>query len=516
VLLFLGVAQDDIDDMIICPSDMSIYKGQCIPSDDPRLQQKDAPATTTPAAEIPPCKPGVTCVSPLAVNYVNNKRVESAYTVPYDGKFDIGCFEDDSPESMWIKYHTTMKALNKDIEDMSPEVCFNFCRDKPQARFFGLVHGDLCYCTPFPILSHNSAVGDCTSPCQGDPGTFCGGPVKATIYEMHRSGDLTGDATKDRDDANDLVDQWEFKTGRWQYVVSAITSVSSIVAAADIRRRLQSLASTLEQLRADTVEKLQDLKERVGNLTTSLDAFDSENATSTMMQEMEAAQEKVSLFQAALEDSAQSLQTYWDDHNLDGALAFRAVDSQALGDREILDKKLPKGVNYLPRRVMEEIDCDEDPTDGCDRFPHKLGYFVDGEHITALFQVYNPSKPIEGRPKLKTVEDWRQWTIRECWEMCLMTPGCVAGNVLGSSAEEMYGLTCNLKSSVSTVHVNKDANSSLLVTGFVFNSYLAEYRDEIKYNTAAVTGDDAEEQPDDADDSGASFLSVRRIDHGAF
>jgi hypothetical protein len=70
---------------------------------------------------------------------------------------------------------------------MQPSECFWFCRDKPGMRFFMIAHGRDCYCTEY-YHDVSTGGGDCSLPCEGDTNEMCGGPVKASAFEMHMCG----------------------------------------------------------------------------------------------------------------------------------------------------------------------------------------------------------------------------------------------------------------------------------------------------------------------------------------
>mmetsp|Transcript_43285 Transcript_43285/g.94247 ORF Transcript_43285/g.94247 Transcript_43285/m.94247 type:complete len:482 (+) Transcript_43285:83-1528(+) len=417
------------------------------------------------------------------VEYVKN-RVEqinnnaSLKVLPFDGYFSMGCFADSTPAELWVK-------APKGGEKVSPRMCFNFCRDKPEARFFGLVEGRVCYCVPYPTLSGgNGGSEQCTAVCEGDSGAMCGGMTKSSIYEMHRCGDVTEGATKDKEAAEELLEEWEFKAGRWQYVVSALTEAGKLINVSDVRQRLFDLASKMEALLKDTNSKIVDLRDKLAPLQAALDNFDATAATAEMMQAVEDAQSELGAFVAALEESAENLKAYWDKHNLDGSMAFRSIDSKALGAADELAKALSTDVNFMPKKVREDVDCDETPSDGCSAFPDQLTYFAVGDHLAALFQVYNQSNPIEGRPTLAGPAEWKKWSVKECHQMCLMTPSCVAGNVIGMVNSSVYASTCNLKSSVTKVELSKGGDALFLMSGFMFSSYFKAHQKEIKFNVA--------------------------------
>jgi len=68
--------------------------------------------------------------------------------------------------------------------EMSPTVCFNFCKTVPKMGFFGIVNGNKCYCEPyFHQMAGDSSI--CDVACPGDTTKACGGSSKSTIYAMH-------------------------------------------------------------------------------------------------------------------------------------------------------------------------------------------------------------------------------------------------------------------------------------------------------------------------------------------
>jgi len=75
-------------------------------------------------------------------------------------------------------------APPEDQKPMTHDVCFKFCRTIPGMNFFGIKGGRDCYCSPF----FHDAAGDktaCDAECEGDPGSFCGGKTKSSVFSMH-------------------------------------------------------------------------------------------------------------------------------------------------------------------------------------------------------------------------------------------------------------------------------------------------------------------------------------------
>jgi len=80
--------------------------------------------------------------------------------------------------------HYDKWVAKEDRQEMTPKVCFNFCRSVPNMGFFGLLNGNRCYCTPyFQQMAGGSSMCDAT--CEGDATGTCGGKSKSSIYSMH-------------------------------------------------------------------------------------------------------------------------------------------------------------------------------------------------------------------------------------------------------------------------------------------------------------------------------------------
>lgn len=87
--------------------------------------------------------------------------------------------------------HYTDIIPKEDRKQMTPEICFEFCRGIPDMGFFGVSNGRDCYCTPYykPMASDSST---CDSVCEGDNTQMCGGKTKNSIFSM-RMCDTTED-----------------------------------------------------------------------------------------------------------------------------------------------------------------------------------------------------------------------------------------------------------------------------------------------------------------------------------
>jgi len=96
--------------------------------------------------------------------------------------YDLG----RSANTSIVRYTDILDRENQ--KDMTPQVCFDFCRTVPEMQFFGLVHGRDCYCMHY-YRDAAGGSGVCDLPCDGDSATICGGEHKSSIYQMHSCED---------------------------------------------------------------------------------------------------------------------------------------------------------------------------------------------------------------------------------------------------------------------------------------------------------------------------------------
>jgi hypothetical protein len=84
--------------------------------------------------------------------------------------------------------HYSSHVAKEDREQMTIDTCFKFCRTVEGMSFFGLTNGRECYCTPF-FKAEAGDSSQCDAPCDGNPGTMCGGARKSSVFGMHQCGD---------------------------------------------------------------------------------------------------------------------------------------------------------------------------------------------------------------------------------------------------------------------------------------------------------------------------------------
>jgi len=101
--------------------------------------------------------------------------------------------------------HYTEIVPKEDQEDMTHQVCFEFCRTVPDMTFFGINNGRDCYCTPYykPMAGSSD---ECDATCPGDPSMMCGGKTKSSVFSMHMCADTANDLDTALTNAGDLLE----------------------------------------------------------------------------------------------------------------------------------------------------------------------------------------------------------------------------------------------------------------------------------------------------------------------
>jgi hypothetical protein len=165
-------------------------------------------------------------------------------------------------------------VAKEDREEMSPTVCFRFCRSVPDMEFFGLIHGRDCYCSPFyKMMAGDSS--DCDEVCEGSPTEMCGGKTKSSVFAMHL--------------CQDTKEELEAATGRATfYMAKADTLVEAAGATAegmqDAGAEMQEVfgkvgdpvASDLMQVTKQWAGELQHAVEGLEGVVKVLDGYAAE------------------------------------------------------------------------------------------------------------------------------------------------------------------------------------------------------------------------------------------------
>jgi len=108
-----------------------------------------------------------------------------------------------------VHYSETVSRM--DQEDMTHQVCFEFCRTVPDMMFFGIHNGRDCYCTPYykPMAGSSD---ECDAPCPGKPYLMCGGKTKSSVFSMHMCTDTANDLQTALGNAGDFLTSFDHLT----------------------------------------------------------------------------------------------------------------------------------------------------------------------------------------------------------------------------------------------------------------------------------------------------------------
>ena len=98
------------------------------------------------------------------------------------GYLFTGCVLDTQ---VTVRFEYKEHVERVDQVPMTPDVCFDFCKNVSGAQFFSLENGRDCSCTPFFQNQAKGGEGRCDMVCEGDKTQFCGGARKASVYSMH-------------------------------------------------------------------------------------------------------------------------------------------------------------------------------------------------------------------------------------------------------------------------------------------------------------------------------------------
>lgn len=136
-----------------------------------------------------------------------------------DGFFEAACVKDymfDKGDKFGMNKGTYAVEDNMNVsivlykshvsppEPMSRKICFDFCRTIPDMKFFGLVHGRDCYCSPFFKQDPGDSSG-CDAVCEGKPTEMCGGMAKSNIFAMHLCANTAEEISDAIEKADELV-----------------------------------------------------------------------------------------------------------------------------------------------------------------------------------------------------------------------------------------------------------------------------------------------------------------------
>jgi len=119
------------------------------------------------------------------------QRQDSCRGVYFDGFSRVACETDITPPEhrLYFKEHACVgmppgSSCRLQELGMTPSLCFDFCRQHKDMKFFGIEYGRDCYCGVY-FHPKSTGGGDCNLPCEGDSKEMCGGPEKSSLFEMH-------------------------------------------------------------------------------------------------------------------------------------------------------------------------------------------------------------------------------------------------------------------------------------------------------------------------------------------
>lgn len=124
-----------------------------------------------------------------------------------DGYSRVACDVDAAPEDQRIYFSDLacggeVKTCRLTELPMEPRLCFDFCRQFEDAKFFGL-KGTKCYCSRYFHAKSSGGQGECTFACDGDKKEMCGGADKSSLFEMH----MCADSGSEADMALDMLEE---------------------------------------------------------------------------------------------------------------------------------------------------------------------------------------------------------------------------------------------------------------------------------------------------------------------
>jgi len=238
-------------------------------------QPASQPASQTPVRQALPGAGASQVVADNGRDTIGSVNGQEPFVrVLRDGYFEVGCYHDAMAEhgdkygNNKDKYGSVAKHANvsianyKDLvlemehKEMTPKICFEFCRTLPSMGFFGIINGNECYCEPY---FSPQAVDDsrCDVGCQGNPTMMCGNAKgKSTIWEMHLCADTEEDLAEKSAEAEEILTYYYELSGLAYMLGSQITGAG---------QALQSLAGLSGS--PDMSHLGQEAKNAAGDLT---------------------------------------------------------------------------------------------------------------------------------------------------------------------------------------------------------------------------------------------------------
>merc|ERR1719482_2678152 len=368
---------------------------------------------------------------------------ETPKALPYDGYFNFGCYMDESPKDARLDYKEEMERLFEEKQPVSAKVCFEFCRDRPEYKFFALTLGRDCYCTKYTKRAPGGS-DKCTRQCEGNPSQMCGGDFKASLYEMHRCSDQIEESEDTLQEVEEFQSYVEGLTTNASYLLTGMDMTADAIDVTEVCHEIFNNSRTLNRFIRDLKDldkECEDKKKVVRELIPNTDPANVEDLRK-------------------LEESTKALQ-------------------KQCGGAEGKSGKPPSAMNRMTDAAIAELGCDDDPADGCDGF--NLIYWPQGSTAEWFSDFYIPA---DNNPPM-SAEEWKLQFMWMCKDLCDHFDGCVAGDVYGSIEEgaSQVSANCALKKSVNRVLMaqNTEIGGYGFDQGFKIEGYFQIVKDELPF-----------------------------------
>lgn len=226
--------------------------------------------------------------------------------------------------------HYAAHVAKEDREQMTHQVCFEFCRSVPDMGYFGLSNGRDCYCTPYfkPMAGGST---ECDAVCPGDNAQMCGGGKKNSIFGMHSCANTEEKLSTGQEEASEArsslkslaeamketVEDGEADANAWQDALGGAgdPTASALMQGAKVwaGKCLKSAGDALES--ADTVKE--SLDEVAGMQGKDFTDYDNAKAAEDLVKALGKGAQKLSEVEEELTEMDEKLEPESDD--ADGA-----------------------------------------------------------------------------------------------------------------------------------------------------------------------------------------------------
>lgn len=416
---------------------------------------------------------------------VGEKVPTGANVLPYDGYFNFGCFLDQSPKETRLSYKDEMKRTFAEAKPVDAAVCFEFCRDRPAYKFFGLALGRDCYCAGY-VHRAPSGSEKCTRQCEGNGNQMCGGDYKASVYEMHRCSDTIEEAEETLRETQEFREYAEALMKNGSALLTGMDSTADAVDVTEVRHEIFNNSRALNKL----IRDLSDLDEKCGEMSKAARELipETDPANVEHLRVLEAAQRDLAKTCAAApgnpaegtpnQVAVHNLFTFLTSHGVQDALAAAGASLDG-AMKDGASGQMPSSLNRMTEAAIAEIGCDDTPADGCDDF--NLIYWPQGPTVQWFTDFYVPSE----HPEPQSADEWKSQFIWMCKDLCDHFEGCVAADIYGSivDGEPQFSANCALKKRVDRVLMaaNSEIGGYSLDMGLIVEGYFQIVKDELKY-----------------------------------